>query len=88
MPSMDTMNEDDLRMWPDKIVGKSFKYGDFTGWWYEDSRLEVHYKREFLVMEYYIDPKLANSQFLYVAGVDPDQCYDRSIDAEITESDD
>ena len=85
---MDVMDGNDARMWPDKIVGKSFKYGDFTGWWYKDSRLEVHHKGEFMVMEYYVDPELANSQFLYVAGVDHDQCYDGSINAEITKSDD
>ena len=85
---MNTMDENDLRAWPEKIVGKSFKYGDWTGWHYEDSRLEVHYKGEFFVMEFYIDPGLANSQFLYVTGAPLDQCDDGSLDAEITESDD
>ena len=45
-------------------------------------------KASVFVMEFYIDPGLANSQFLYVTGAPLDQCDDGSLDAEITESDD
>ena len=72
---MDTVNADDLRTWPDKIVGQSFERGDFTGWWYEDSRLEVHYRGEFLEMVYFIDPELAESEFLYIIGAPLEEIY-------------
>ena len=72
---MDVMNANDTRMWPDKIVGQSFEYGDFPGWWYEDSRLEVHYRGEYFDMVYYIDPDLAQSEFLYMAGAPLEDIY-------------
>ena len=72
---MDIMDANDARMWPDKIVGQSFEYGDFTGWWYEDSRLEVHYRGEYFDMVYSIDPDLAQSEFLYMAGAPLEDIY-------------
>ena len=83
---MDIMDANDPQAWPDKIVGKSFKYGDFTGWWYEDHRLEVHHKGEYYEIVFSIAEDLANSEFLYMAGAPFDQIHDGSINAEITES--
>ena len=54
---MDTVNADDLRTWPDKIVGQSFERG------------------EFLEMVYFIDPELAESEFLYIIGAPLEEIY-------------
>ena len=72
---MDIMDANDPQAWPEKIVGQSFEYGDFVGWWYEDHRLEVHYRGEYFDMVYSIDPDLAQSEFLYMAGAPIEEIY-------------